>query len=578
MKTAAAKIIGTQSIVNGKDTVMNNKLRYLIIPAMSIALLFGLHNSSAQVVISRSIPSDSIPNINDTITVAINIDMTGMAAPDTLLGSYSADLKWNPNILAYVSNSGPLQGFTGFVNTAGADTGRIRFNGAKPTGQNGVFDVLVVTFAVIGFPGQSTTLDLEYSAMAAAFTFTNLLPYLSVGDGSITIAGVGNIPPVLDSILNQTMFEGDTITVPIFATDPDGQTITLTTANLPSFGSLTDSGNGTGSLLFTPGYSQSGSYQNIQVIATDNGAPPLSDTSYFALTVMEFNLPPTAVNDNLMVIEDSSGTINPLVNDINPDNDPLVVILVSNPPNGTATINTGDTTVTYRPDPNFFGADSFIYRIFDGLNTDSATIFVDVTPVNDDPVIIGLPDTIMFAANTTTSIDVWSGVSDETADSLLTYNFFAAPDTLILSFNATNGMLDISAKDIMHATNADLFIMVQDPQGAGASDTIFVMVDPPVGINDPFADQIPVKYELSQNFPNPFNPTTHIRFGLPKASTVEINLYNVMGQRVAIILDEYKPAGYHTINFDASHLASGVYFFSIKAGGFKDVKKMIFMK
>ncbi len=100
----------------------------------------------------------------------------------------------------------------------------------------------------------------------------------------------------------------------------------------------------------------------------------------------------------------------------------------------------------------------------------------------------------------------------------------------------------------------------------------------PVGIGDPFANRIPENYVLMQNFPNPFNPVTYIRYGLPRASAVRIELYNILGQRVATLLDTRKPAGYHLLRFDARNYASGVYFYRIEAGDFQAVKKMLIMK
>ncbi len=100
---------------------------------------------------------------------------------------------------------------------------------------------------------------------------------------------------------------------------------------------------------------------------------------------------------------------------------------------------------------------------------------------------------------------------------------------------------------------------------------------------------MPVVYDLSQNYPNPFNPTTTIRFALPRASTVRLTVYNVLGQEVAILADEVRPAGYHTVvwngtNRSGTSVSSGVYIFRIAAhevgGGasFTQLKKMVLLK
>jgi len=88
----------------------------------------------------------------------------------------------------------------------------------------------------------------------------------------------------------------------------------------------------------------------------------------------------------------------------------------------------------------------------------------------------------------------------------------------------------------------------------------------------------PDKFSMQQNYPNPFNPTTQIRFGLPKASQVKIEVYNMLGQRVAELLNEHKKAGYHSVEFDGSNFSSGVYFYKIQAGYFTQVRKMLLVK
>ena len=88
----------------------------------------------------------------------------------------------------------------------------------------------------------------------------------------------------------------------------------------------------------------------------------------------------------------------------------------------------------------------------------------------------------------------------------------------------------------------------------------------------------PETYALSQNYPNPFNPSTKIDFSIPKASNVEMKVYNVLGQVLATLVNAPLAAGNHTVTFDAQNLASGVYFYSIKAGEFSSVKKMMLLK
>jgi hypothetical protein len=91
-------------------------------------------------------------------------------------------------------------------------------------------------------------------------------------------------------------------------------------------------------------------------------------------------------------------------------------------------------------------------------------------------------------------------------------------------------------------------------------------------------NNLPRKFVLYQNYPNPFNPLTHIRFGLPKSSDVKIEIFDILGQKVGTLLNTKKPAGYHTIDFDATNFASGLYLYRIQVQGFVDVKKMVLLR
>jgi len=91
-------------------------------------------------------------------------------------------------------------------------------------------------------------------------------------------------------------------------------------------------------------------------------------------------------------------------------------------------------------------------------------------------------------------------------------------------------------------------------------------------------DQIPDQFTLEQNFPNPFNPVTQIRFALTEQSDVRLTVYNMLGQRVAVLVNERKPAGWHTVTFDASELSSGIYLYQIRAGENTAIRKFTLLK
>jgi hypothetical protein len=88
----------------------------------------------------------------------------------------------------------------------------------------------------------------------------------------------------------------------------------------------------------------------------------------------------------------------------------------------------------------------------------------------------------------------------------------------------------------------------------------------------------PMVFSLEQNFPNPFNPTTTIGFGIQNKSNVKITILNAIGEEVAVVLNEEREPGFHQVEFNATNLPSGVYFYQLKAGDFISTKKMILMK
>jgi hypothetical protein len=90
--------------------------------------------------------------------------------------------------------------------------------------------------------------------------------------------------------------------------------------------------------------------------------------------------------------------------------------------------------------------------------------------------------------------------------------------------------------------------------------------------------ELPKEVSLSQNFPNPFNPTTTIRFALPESSRARLQVYDILGRRVAVLVDGLRTAGFHQVSFDASRFASGVYLYRLEAGGKVFTKKMMLIK
>jgi len=91
-------------------------------------------------------------------------------------------------------------------------------------------------------------------------------------------------------------------------------------------------------------------------------------------------------------------------------------------------------------------------------------------------------------------------------------------------------------------------------------------------------NSVPVEFSLSQNYPNPFNPSTTINFSIPEQTNVSLKVYDVLGKEVAELVNKEMSTGFYKVNFDASHLSSGIYFYRISAGSFMQTKKMMLVR
>ncbi len=102
------------------------------------------------------------------------------------------------------------------------------------------------------------------------------------------------------------------------------------------------------------------------------------------------------------------------------------------------------------------------------------------------------------------------------------------------------------------------------------------VLPPLVGVEE--NSEAPTKFELSQNYPNPFNPSTTISYSLPQNGFVQLSIYNILGRKVATLVSGNKLAGNYSVQFDASNLNSGIYFYTLRTNNFTATKKMILLK
>ena len=142
------------------------------------------------------------------------------------------------------------------------------------------------------------------------------------------------------------------------------------------------------------------------------------------------------------------------------------------------------------------------------------------------------------------------------------------PDSLRLRVKASGGVT---------SGNYTITVLGKGPNGTPVHQRTVSLSVTPVGLNTN-ENEVPKEFYLYQNFPNPFNPSTHIRFDLAKSGLVTLNVYDVTGKKVTELVNEELSAGIHSVNFNASNLSSGIYFYKIEAPGFTSIKKMILVK
>lgn len=95
------------------------------------------------------------------------------------------------------------------------------------------------------------------------------------------------------------------------------------------------------------------------------------------------------------------------------------------------------------------------------------------------------------------------------------------------------------------------------------------------GIDEKFIGTNPTRFQLYSNYPNPFNPTTRIRYSITEAAFTSLKIYDITGTEVMTLVNEQRPAGIYEVQFDAANLASGTYIYKLQSGNFSETKKMM---
>jgi hypothetical protein len=136
-----------------------------------------------------------------------------------------------------------------------------------------------------------------------------------------------------------------------------------------------------------------------------------------------------------------------------------------------------------------------------------------------------------------------------------------------------------AAKDIIRLTNGDYLITATTRSyGAGGDDVYLIRTGEILTDADEQSSALPIHHSLSAAFPNPFNPSTQIQYNIASQTAVSLNVYDLLGRNMTILVNEVQNAGEYSVMFDGAGLPSGVYIYRLQAGEFSDAKKMVLMK
>ncbi len=274
---------------------------------------------------------------------------------------------------------------------------------------------------------------------------------------------------------------------------------------------------------------------------------------------------------------------------IDPDDDlQSLVIKITAMSDSLTCIPSGDTAWIVKGKENYFGRIRTKLNISDDESEIDSILYLTILPVNDLPVLNGIPSEIEFVYTGSETINLFENAYDvETPDSLLTFSFEAEPDSVNAMINIKNGIATLTSKNGFKG-DVSIKIIVTDADGGESEMTVTIKVKTdPTGTEQ--LDGIPDDYALFQNYPNPFNPNTTIRYGIPDVGdayhasrNVSLKIYDILGNEVATLVNEQQSPGYYEKKWNAENFASGIYFsvFIVNSGShnIKEIRKMILMK
>lgn len=391
-------------------------------------------------------------------------------------------------------------------------------------------------------------------------------------------------PPIVEGIPDQTIQAGEAFSIfdlDDYLTELDGDPIIWSYSGNQALSVEINSEN---EVTVTPPDSIWSGSEILLFTATDSTENMLSDSDSTLFTVLATDYPPIAADDSVSGYEDNSIFIDILENDYDPGGeiDSSSVTIVTEPEYGVLEITPLGEAI-FSPDLNFWGNDSFAYTVADsaGNVSDIATVFIDVLAVNDAPIAVN--DSVITSYHTAIDIPVLQ--NDYDIDSPIDTASISIIDSAAYGniIVASNGIVEYSPNVGFYGMDSFTYT-VSDTQGSVSNAaTVTVIVEPSAAVDHTVHQSVPEKFQLSANFPNPFNPETKIEFEIPQFTTVSIGIYDASGKLVKTLIDEPMEPGYHSVIWHGNDdndrtVNSGVYFYKMRAGNYSEVMRCVLLR
>jgi hypothetical protein len=386
-----------------------------------------------------------------------------------------------------------------------------------------------------------------------------------------------NRPPEWTDILEAAgVDENELLEFSVAGSDPDDDELTINahSEDLPEGWEFTDNENGTGDFTWVPSFDDSGEYTLIFTLS--DGEFDVEEE--VAITVNHVNRSPIWEDIPEVVSVNENEQIEFSIEGSDPDNEDLTITAASDnlPEDWEFTDNedgTGD--FTWIPSFDDSGEYSVIFILSDGVMDVEAEVVITVNHVNRSPMWTDVPDTVRIDENEHLAFNVLG--SDPDADEL---TLEASSENLPEGWQFT---------DNTNGTGAFTWTPTYDDAGEymvtfTISDGEFeVETVVEIVVNDvhslPDEDEtLPTEFTMQPVYPNPFNPIAKVKFGLPEASDVRLMVWDGSGRLIETVMSGHLPAGWHTAQWSADNLPTGVYIFTLRAGDANLVTKGVLIR